>query len=245
MNLLQSGSTSPPSRCASPLFGIKATQVYLHADLRLKEEALARTAPADAPHDGETVSVTEFLELIRKVITSGRHSEALLQRRAVGRPGRAASPTRRAGDRRCTRSVAQADCRLQAAVDADLDPAAPQAQELAAEWMKLLQQFHGRDEGLRESLYRMQADNAQQIEQQHGGPSPDLLEFVRPPTPPERDRAVVGGAMVRRRAPLVVKPAPGGTDGESQVGERVLDESPVEVHAVLRSQESDVAAPAR
>ncbi|MHB8295331.1 MAG: TipAS antibiotic-recognition domain-containing protein, partial [Acidimicrobiales bacterium] len=55
---------------------------------------------------------------------------------------------------------------VQAAVDASLDPAAPQAQELAAEWMEPLGHFHGGGEGLRDSLYRMQADNARQIEQQ-------------------------------------------------------------------------------
>lgn len=44
--------------------------------------------------------------------------------------------------------------------------------------MDLLQQFHGGDEGLRDSLYRMQADNAEQIEQ-HGGPSPAQLDFIK------------------------------------------------------------------
>ncbi|MGH8995195.1 MAG: TipAS antibiotic-recognition domain-containing protein [Acidimicrobiales bacterium] len=68
---------------------------------------------------------------------------------------------------------------VQAALDAGVDPAAPEAQRLAAEWMKLLEQFHGGDEGLRDSLYRMYADNAEHIEQQRGGPSPALLAFVK------------------------------------------------------------------
>ncbi len=69
--------------------------------------------------------------------------------------------------------------RVQAAVDAGMDSASAQAQELAAQWMGLLQAFHGGDQGLRDSLYRMQADNAAQIEQQHGGPSPAQLDFIK------------------------------------------------------------------
>jgi DNA-binding transcriptional MerR regulator len=65
------------------------------------------------------------------------------------------------------------------AVESGIDPSSPQAQAMAARWMKLLEQFHGGDQGLRDGLYRMQADNAEQIEQQHGGPSPAALEFIR------------------------------------------------------------------
>jgi hypothetical protein len=68
---------------------------------------------------------------------------------------------------------------VQAAVDTGLDPAAPQAQKLAAEWTELLGEFHGGDDSLRDSLNRMYADNARQIEQQYGGPTPALLEFIK------------------------------------------------------------------
>ena len=60
-----------------------------------------------------------------------------------------------------------------------MDPACPEAQALAARWMELLEQFHGGDEGLRQGLYRMQADNAEQIEREHGGPSPAQLDFIK------------------------------------------------------------------
>ncbi|MGH9101406.1 MAG: MerR family transcriptional regulator [Acidimicrobiales bacterium] len=50
--------------------------------------------------------------------------------------------------------------------------------EASRAWMRLLEQFHGGDEGLRASLYRMYADNAEQVEQQRGGSSPALLAFV-------------------------------------------------------------------
>ncbi|MHB1536373.1 MAG: TipAS antibiotic-recognition domain-containing protein, partial [Acidimicrobiales bacterium] len=134
---------------------------------------------ADASKGDEAVSVTDFLELIRKVITvddtvkqyfSDEQLADLAERRA------------QLGEQAITQAQKawpELIAQVQAAVDAGLDPAAPQAQKLAAEWMELLGQFHGDDEGLRDSLYRMQAENAQQIEQQHGGPSPALLEFIK------------------------------------------------------------------
>jgi len=42
---------------------------------------------------------------------------------------------------------------VQRAIDAGTDPPSPQAQSLAAEWMRLLAQFHGDDPGPRNSLY--------------------------------------------------------------------------------------------
>lgn len=69
--------------------------------------------------------------------------------------------------------------RVQHALDTGTDPSSPKAQELAREWMELLHAFHGGDDGLRDSLYRMHADNAAQIQREHGGPSPAQLEFIR------------------------------------------------------------------
>lgn len=134
---------------------------------------------ADASQQSEAISVTDFLELIRKVITvddtvkqyfSDEQLADLAERRAeLGE--QAISEVQEAWPKLIGR--------VQAAVEAGVDPAGPQAQQLAGEWMGLLEQFHGGDEGLRDSLYRMQADNAQQIEQQHGGPSPALLDFIK------------------------------------------------------------------
>ena len=45
MNLLQSGVDTSTIALWFGHAGTKATQVYLHADLALKEAALARTAP--------------------------------------------------------------------------------------------------------------------------------------------------------------------------------------------------------
>lgn len=128
---------------------------------------------------GEVVSVIDFLELIRKVITvdetvkdyfSDEQLADLAERRA------------QLGEESVARvQAAWPDliARVQTAVDAGVDPASPRAQELAAEWMGLLDQFHGGDDGLRDSLYRMQADNAAKIAVQHGGPSPAQIDFIK------------------------------------------------------------------
>lgn len=134
---------------------------------------------AGAVRDAESLSVVDYLDLIRKVITvddtvkkyfSDEQLADLAERREqLGE--QAIADVQAAWPKLIER--------VQAAVDAGVDPASPQAQQLAAEWMGLLQQFHGGDEGLRDSLYRMYAENAQQIQQQHGGPSPALMEFIK------------------------------------------------------------------
>ena len=65
------------------------------------------------------------------------------------------------------------------AMRAGTDPAAPHAQELVARWMGLVEEFHGNDEELRDGLYRMYTENAEQIQRDHGGPSPAHLDFIR------------------------------------------------------------------
>lgn len=124
-------------------------------------------------------SLTNFLELIRKVITV---DETVKKHFSEEQLADLAERRQQLGEQAIS-DVEAAWPKLieqvQAAVDAGLDPDTPEAQRLAAEWMSLLGQFHGGDERLRESLYRMYADNAEQIEQQRGGPSPALLEFVK------------------------------------------------------------------
>lgn len=159
---------------------LEGHRAYLDRQLVAMRTLRAQLATvAAARRSGEAGSITDFLELIRKVITvddtikqyfSEEQLAQLAERRAtLGESAiaevEAAWPTLIA--------------RVQAAVDAGVDPASTQAQELAAEWMGLLEQFHGGDEGLRGSLYRMQADNAQQIQEQYGGPSPALMEFIK------------------------------------------------------------------
>ncbi|WP_199736871.1 MULTISPECIES: MerR family transcriptional regulator [Micromonospora] len=68
---------------------------------------------------------------------------------------------------------------VQAELDAGTDPAEPRVRALAQRWMELLEAFHGGDPGLRDSLYRMQAENSTEIAQQFGGPSPELIDYVK------------------------------------------------------------------
>ncbi|MEU3452422.1 MerR family transcriptional regulator [Micromonospora sp. NPDC006766] len=68
---------------------------------------------------------------------------------------------------------------VQAELVAGTDPADPRVRALAARWMKLLEAFHGGDPGLRDSLYRMQAENSAEIAREHGGPTPELIEYVK------------------------------------------------------------------
>lgn len=60
-----------------------------------------------------------------------------------------------------------------------MDPASLEAQLMAEQWMALLNQFHGGDDGLRDGLYRMQSENSEEIEQEHGGPSAEQLRFIQ------------------------------------------------------------------
>lgn len=124
-------------------------------------------------------SVTDFLELIRKVITVDDTVKKYFSEEQLAD---LAERREQIGEQAITEVQAawpKLIEQVQAAVGTGLDPVTPQAQKLAAEWMGLLEQFHGGDVGLRDSLYRMQAENAEQIEQQHGGPSPALMEFIK------------------------------------------------------------------
>ncbi|HEY6422203.1 MAG TPA: TipAS antibiotic-recognition domain-containing protein [Pseudonocardiaceae bacterium] len=69
--------------------------------------------------------------------------------------------------------------KVQAELDAGTDPGAPAVQALARRWMELLDFYHGGDTGLRDSMYRMQAENSEMIERQYGGPTPEQIGFIR------------------------------------------------------------------
>ncbi|MHB1534594.1 MAG: MerR family transcriptional regulator [Acidimicrobiales bacterium] len=154
-------------------------RAYLDRQLVAIRTLRAQLTTLAAAQDGEATSVTDFVELIREVITvddtvkryfSDQQLADLAERRAwlgeaVIADIQAAWP--------------KLIGRVQAAVDAGVAPVSPQAQKMAAEWTGLLGQFHGNDEGLRGSLYRIYAENSQQIEQRHGGPSAALLEFIQ------------------------------------------------------------------
>lgn len=127
----------------------------------------------------EAGSVTDFLDLIRKVITV---DDTVKQYFSESQLAELAERREHLGEEAIADvQAAWPDliARVQAAVDGGSDPTSSEAQALAREWMGLLQQFHGGDPALRDSLYRMQAENADSIEQDHGGPSPAQLEFIQ------------------------------------------------------------------
>jgi len=148
--------------------------------------------------------VEDFLELIQKVIamdetvtkyfTDDQLADLADRREQLGEDAIAQT---QAGWAELLPKVARA-------VESGMDPSSAEAQAMAARWMELLEQFHGGDAGLRDGLYRMQADNSEQIEQQHGGRR--LLSWTssRPPTLP------VGSHLAGARAAR--PPAPTSAD---------------------------------
>lgn len=158
---------------------LAAHQSYLDAQLsamrrlRAQVSTLATTVE-QSPH----VSVENFLELIRRVIDV---DETVKQYFSEEQLTELAERREQAGEQ----AISDVESgwhdllpRVTAAVESGMDPASPAAQAMAQQWMDLLQKFHGGDDGLRESLYRMQAENADQIEQEHGGPSPAQMDFI-------------------------------------------------------------------
>jgi len=141
--------------------------------LRARVGALASTMSQSA------TPVEDFLELIQKVIamdervtkyfTDDQLADLADRREQLGEDAIAQT---QAGWAELLPKVARA-------VESGMDPSSAEAQAMAAWWMELLEQFHGGDAGLRDGLYRMQADNSEQIEQQHGGPSPAQLDFIK------------------------------------------------------------------
>ncbi|WP_017608506.1 MerR family transcriptional regulator [Nocardiopsis xinjiangensis] len=63
------------------------------------------------------------------------------------------------------------------AVAAGTDPASAEAAELARRWAELLHGFHRGDADMRDSLYRMREEHAEEV-QSHGGPSQEAIDFI-------------------------------------------------------------------
>ncbi|MEU0465773.1 MerR family transcriptional regulator [Amycolatopsis sp. NPDC006131] len=125
----------------------------------------------------EPAGVTGFLALIREVTTV---DETVKQYFSETQLAELAERRSRLGEQEdVQRRWQDLIPRVQRAVETGVDPASAEGRALAAEWMGLLEAFHGGDTGLRDSLYRMQADNSARIQREHGGPSPEQLEFIR------------------------------------------------------------------
>lgn len=158
---------------------LNAHQSYLDEQLSAMRRLRAQvgtlaTAVATSPH----ASVEDFLELIRRVIEV---DETVKQYFSDAQLADLAERREQVGEQ----AIADVESgwgellpRVAEAVESGMDPASPQALAMAEQWMGLLEQFHGGNDKLRQSLYRMQADNADQIEREHGGPSAAQMDFI-------------------------------------------------------------------
>ena len=156
-----------------------------HLDLQLTALRTLRAQLATVAAAGRTggaASVTDFLELIRKVITVDDTIKQYFNDEQLAQLAERRATLGEAAIAEVEAAWPTLIARVQAAVDAGVDPSSTQAQQLAAEWMGLLEQFHGGDEDLHGSLYRMYAENTERIEAQHGGPPPALIEFIKAAT---------------------------------------------------------------
>lgn len=98
-----------------------------------------------------------------------------------------------------------------------MDPTSAQPpQVMAARWIELLEQFDGGDDGLREGLSRMQADNAEEIERDNGGASQPSWSSSKRPTPPAaRPSHPTRGACSASRSSASAHPSYTSSPGSS------------------------------
>ncbi|MBC7304968.1 MAG: MerR family transcriptional regulator [Nocardia sp.] len=165
---------------AVPMTRVLAAQRdYLAAQLAATRDLHALVAALTATAEGRSDASTDhFLELIRRTVmvddtikqyfTQEQVTQLALRREELGE-----------------QHIEQAEAdwaelipAVDAAIAAGMDPTAPAAQQMAARWMGLLEEFHGGDPGLRESMYRMQAEESDRIESEFCGPSPAQIEFI-------------------------------------------------------------------
>ena len=149
-------------------------QQQLHSlqELHRDVAALRRTVQQSPP-----ACTKDFLELIRKVVMVDQTVEehftpeqlAELEQRRQQHPGEA---------EQTQQDWAELMAEVDAAIGSGVDPTSAEAQDLARRWEALLARFDHGDRGLRESLFAMQADNAEEIEREHGGPSAEQIAFI-------------------------------------------------------------------
>ncbi|WP_345215262.1 MerR family transcriptional regulator [Georgenia halophila] len=141
--------------------------------LRRLRAGLAASLDADDGHR----SASDFLDLIRKVVVVNETVEKYFSPQQLAE---LAERKEREDEQIAAVEAAWPDLisRVQSAVDRGADPTGAEGRALAREWHELLRQFHQGDEQMRDSLYAMQRDNAEQIQREHGGPSPEQLEFI-------------------------------------------------------------------
>lgn len=158
---------------------LSAHRDFLAAQLAATRELHAMVAVLAATAESRPdTSVDRFLELIRRtVMVDDTFQEYFTEEQLA----QLAQRREQLGDQRIRQ--AEADWgelipAVDAAIAAGMDAASPEAQRMAAQWMELLAGFHGGDPGLRDSLYRMQAEESERTESGFCGPSPAQIEFI-------------------------------------------------------------------
>ncbi len=158
---------------------LAAHRDYLAAHLAATRDLHALVAALTATAESRSDTSTDhFLELIRRTVmvddTIKKYfTEEQLTQLALRRE--------KLGEQRIQQVEADWTVLIpavDAAIAAGMDPTTAEAQQLAAQWMALLEGFHGGDEGLRDSMYRMQAEASDRIESTFCGPSPAQIEFI-------------------------------------------------------------------
>ncbi len=133
--------------------------------------ATARTARGLRPDDllGLMEEVTKVEETIRNYYSEEQLAYLERRRQELGEEVIASV------EAEWPRLIAQ----VRAEMEAGTDPADPKVRALAGRWMELVGMFHGGDEGVRDSLYRMYRDHSEDIAAQYGGPTPDMIAYVQ------------------------------------------------------------------
>lgn len=158
---------------------LSAHRDFLAAQLAATRELHALVAALAATAESRPdASAERFLELIRRtVMVDDTFKEYFTEEQLT----QLAQRREELGEQQIRHAEAQWGeliPKVDAAIAAGMDPASPEAQHMAAQWMELLEGFHGGDAGLRDSMYRMQAGEADRIESEFCGPSPAQIEFI-------------------------------------------------------------------
>lgn len=158
---------------------LSAHRDFLAAQLAATRELHALVAALAATAESRPdASAERFLELIRRtVMVDETFKEYFTEEQLT----QLAQRREELGEQQIRHAEAQWGeliPKVDAAIAAGMDPASLEAQHMAAQWMELLEGFHGGDAGLRDSMYRMQAGEADRIESEFCGPSPAQIEFI-------------------------------------------------------------------
>lgn len=158
---------------------LSAHRDFLAAQLAATQQLHALVAALAATAENRPdASADRFLELIRRTVMVDDTFKEYFTAEQLTQLARRREEL---GEQRIRHAEAQWGeliPKVDAAIAAGMDPTSPEAQQLAARWMELLEGFHGGDAGLRDSLYRMQAGEADRIESEFCGPSPAQIEFI-------------------------------------------------------------------